>query len=64
MDAPILPYEWDLSRMKNERLQNKNIKRVITQHEMVSKRCVERSESAAICIIKTNEEIAMAKEVP
>ena len=41
VDAPILPYEYDRNRMKNERLQRKSMKRVITQHELVSKKCAE-----------------------
>ena len=41
VDAPVLPYEYDCNRMRNERLQRKSMKRVISQHEMVSMKCAE-----------------------
>ena len=59
-----MPYEWDFTRMRNERLERKSFKRVMQEHELSSRKCIEKSESAAICIQKTSNVIEMAKDLP
>ena len=59
-----MPYESELKRMKTERENKKIMNRVLSEHEIIANKCTEQSETAAICISKTSNEIAMAKEVP
>ena len=59
-----MPYEWELPRMRNERLHNKNAERVISEHDRVYQKCLMKSESAAICIDRATDEISKVKEMP
>lgn len=57
VEVPLMPYEWELPRMRNERLHNKNVERVISEHDRVYHKCLMKSESAAICIDRATDEI-------
>ena len=50
--------------MRNERLERQSMRRVMREHELSSRKCIEKSESAAVCIQKTGTAIEMAKEIP
>lgn len=65
MDAPpLMPYEWELPRMRNEREHLNNQRRVLTEHDRVSNKCLVKSASAQICIEMASNELAMARALP
>jgi len=63
-DAPTMPYEWELTRLRNERLHLWSFKRVMSDHETTSKKCLAKSVSAKFCIDRVSYELDLARSVP